>query len=336
MVSVLSKPLGRVIAAGVGVVLVAIVWFVLQVVAVGGPGRAVIVTVHPGDSMATIASEMHAKGVINSPLAFRIDTLLFGAPVVRVGSYEIAQNSSFAKVKAIFGAPPNVNVVSVTPGLTLHEVALQIASDMGNSFANSFVQDANQLASASPYRPNHSLEGLLGIGSYIISPTDTPRSLVERMSAAFDKEAASVGLSPSTTLNGLNAYQLVIAASIVEKEGYYPVNMPQVARVIFNRLQIGQKLQMDSTVLYYLGQDGGKVTSAMLQLHTAYNTYWASGLTPTPICAVSTTALSAVLHAPPGSWLYFVLINKDGTMKFSTTYKEQLAAEQEAASRGLG
>ncbi len=156
------------------------------------------------------------------------------------------------------------------------------------------------------------------------------------MEKRFVTQAASVGLTPSTTLNGLNAYQLVIAASIVEKEGYYPVNMPKVARVIYNRLKRGGPLQMDATVLYYLGKDGGTVTPTMLQTQEPYNTYLNTGLTPTPICAVSTIAMRATLHPPAGSWLYFTLINQDGTMAFSTTFAQQLREEKLAQQNGIG
>ena len=336
MLSVLTRPLGRAIAGGVLVVLVAMIWFLLQVFPVGGTGREVIVTVHAGDSLSTIANEMHAQGVIGSPLAFRIDMMIFGALVPHKGSYRIAQNSSFASVKAIFGAAPNVQVVTVTPGLTLHEVALQIASEVSNAFANSFVLDATHAAKLSSYQPNDSLEGLIGVGNYVIKPGEKPGSLLGRMTSAFDVQAASVGFSPASSVDGLNAYQLLIAASIVEKEGYYAFNMPQVARVIFNRLRIGQPLQMDSTVLYSLGLDGGKVTPKMLLLHNPYNTYWIGGLTPTPICTVSTTALKSVLHAPPGPWLYFVLMDQSGRMAFANTFAEQLANEQKAAQGGLG
>ncbi len=337
MPSFLTRPLGRVLAAGAVLMLVGAAWFALQVDPIfSSAGKEVIVTVHPGDSIATIASAMQAKGIIASPLAFRIDALVFGAPVVHPGSYEIAQGSSFGHVKSILGSPPNVVVIDVAPGLTLHEVAVSVANNMGNAWADSFARAATSTVTQSPFARGPSLEGLIGVGQYIVTPGTTPSMLAKRMVDGFVREAASVGLTPTTTLNGLNAYQLVIATSIVEKEGYYPKNMPRVARVVFNRLKRGGGLQMDSTVLYYLGQDGGIVTHADLQLHTPYNTYLYPGLTPTPICAVSTIALSAVLHAPPGSWLYFTLIKKDGTMAFANTFAEQLANEKIAQSNGIG
>ncbi|HUX03340.1 MAG TPA: endolytic transglycosylase MltG [Acidimicrobiales bacterium] len=333
---ILPRPLRWALVTLAALVLIGVGWFVLQVHPLGSPGVKVIVVVHPGDSMSAIADEMAAKGVIASPLAFRIDTLLFSAPTIRPGSYEIAQGSSFAVVKSVFGAGPNVLTVQVTPGLTLHEVALLVANDRGSAFANTFVIDAQRAATVNPYQPNGSLEGLIGVGTYVVTPSETPATLVQHMENAFYKEATSVGLSPTTTVEGLNAYEIVTAASIVEKEGYYARNMPNVARVIFNRLARGGPLQMDATVLYYLGLDGGTVTHAMLETKTPYNTYLSPGLTPTPICSVSSTALRAVLHAPPGPWLYFTVIDKSGTEAFAVTFAQQLANEKIAASRGVG
>jgi UPF0755 protein len=336
MAFMLTRPLGRLIAGLVAVVVVGLGWFVLQVYPIGGSGREVIITVHSGDSIASIASELHTKGVISSAFAFRLDSLIFGAPIVVPGSYELRQGSSFAQVRSILGALPNVHVVVVNPGLTLHEVALNVAQDTNNAFGVEFLADAKAAAATNAYHPNGSLEGLIGPGQYLISPKESPAQLLEAMQRSFEREASRAGFSSTTTLNGLNAYQLLTAASIVEKEGYYAFNMPKVARVIFNRLSHGSALQMDATVLYYFQQDGGTVTHAMLQTPTPYNTYLNPGLTPTPICTVSLTALNAVLHAPEGPWLYFTVVDKKGTEAFSTTFAQQLANERLAASRGVG
>lgn len=336
MLALLTRPLGRIVAAAGLAVVIGLGWFVLQAEPIfSSSSRVVLVAVHSGDSIATIAARMHHEGVIASPLAFRLDALIFGTPLVRPGMYEIAQGSSFSHVRAIFGAPPNVPEVDVVPGLTLHEVALALERVVGPRFANTFAADANATSTPTPFAPSGSLEGLIGPGQYIITPATTPSQLLTRMVEAFSREAAAVGLSATTTRDGLNSYQLITGASIVEKEGYYAKNMPKVARVIYNRLASARPLQMDSTVLYYFNQDGGTVTPAMLRTVTPYNTYLNAGLTPTPICSVSSNAMRAMLNAPPGTWRYFVLVNKNGDMAFSTTFAEQLANERLAASRGL-
>jgi UPF0755 protein len=106
--------------------------------------------------------------------------------------------------------------------------------------------------------------------------------------------------------------------------------------VIYNRLAHGTSLQMDSTVLYSEHRDGGKVTSADLALNTPYNTYLHTGLTPTPICFPAKASLQAALAPTTGDWLYFVVVSKDGTEAFSSTYAGQQANERLAQSRGLG
>jgi UPF0755 protein len=336
MASMWTKPLGRVILGLIVLFLVVLTWFALQVDPVfAGRGREVIVSVKSGDSFATVAGELHEKGVIASPFALRLESLLLGTPVVRPGAYELRKGSSFATVRSILSHTPNVAVVDAIPGLTLHEVALNVANERGLSFGDRFVDAATNEEAPSPFAKGASLEGLIGARSYLITSSTTPQDLARLMVKDFAKEAAAVGLKPATTVNGLNAYQLVIAASIVQKEGYYPENMPKVARVIFNRLALGGPLQMDSTVLYYFGKDGGAVTPAMLQMPTPYNTYLNPGLTPTPICTVSKDALEAVLHAPKGPWLYFTLINKDGQMAFATTFAQQLKNESIGEKNGI-
>ncbi len=333
----LGKPLGRILLGLVATFVVVFGWFGLQVEPVfHGNGTMVIITVGHSESMSSVASTLHDGHIIASPLAFQIYADTVGAATVLAGKYELRTGSSFFSIHSVLSSLPNVPNVTVLAGQTLYEVEGNLANEAGPAYASQFMADATQSKTPSPFPSNGSLEGLIGTGTYFILPGESPATLAKKMVARFVKEASTVGLLPTTTLNGLNAYQLVIGASIVEKEGYYPVNMPRVARVIFNRLARGGPLQMDATVLYYLKQDGGTVTPAMLQTQEPYNTYLNVGLTPTPICAVSTIALRAMLHPPAGSWLYFTLINKDGTMAFSTTFAEQLHEEKIAQSRGIG
>src|SRR5579863_7513953 len=123
MGSMLGKPLGRIIAGFVVVFVIVLVWFLLQAYPLfHGKGKDVIVTVNNGESLSAIASELHTKGVIASPFAFRIDATVFGSFQVAPVSYQIAQSSSFSHVRSIFSASPNVVTIDVTAGLTLREI----------------------------------------------------------------------------------------------------------------------------------------------------------------------------------------------------------------------
>ena len=181
-----------------------------------------------------------------------------------------------------------------------------------------------------------SLEGLLAPGTYIVRPGETDHDLLVAMVDRFDAQAARIGLAAGAQVLGFTPYQVITIASIVEKEGVLIKNMGPVARVVYNRLDRSMPLQMDSTVLYALGRDGGPVTGADLKSASPYNTYLNKGLPPTPTCFPSEAALDAALHPPAGSWLYFVVVAQDGTEAFSDTYAGQQANEALATQRGLG
>ena len=331
----------RIVALVGGVVLVVILgfvlWYELESNALGPPGRQVIVTVKPGESTDSVIGALSDKGVIGSSLAFQISDFFHGTPTVLPGSYAMRQNLSFSEARTLLAAGPNIFPVEVRPGNTLSEVATEVSAIPGHT-ATSFERVASSGAVHSMFSPpgSNDLEGLFGVGQYLILPGESDQTIVQDMVTRFDHDAQGVGLSTAAAAAlGMTPYQVITVASITEKEGYYTFNMPKVARVIYNRLAQNSALQMDSTVLYALGQDGGPVTPQDLQIHSPYNTYLNKGLTPTPICMPSVTALKSALAPPPGAWLYFVLVQKNGVMAFSNTYAEQQANEQLARSRGL-
>jgi UPF0755 protein len=288
--------------------------------------------------VAAVASSLSAHHVIGSTLAFHLYDLVHGEPTVTAGTYEFHQNSTFSEVHLLLAGGPNVSAVTVYAGLTLREIAAQVGDLPGHS-ARAFQDLALSGTVSSTFSPagSHNLEGMLGSGTYIVLPRESDATLLQAMVSRFDRQATAAGLTTaSAAVFGLTPYQVITAASVVEKEGYYPKNMPDVARVIYNRLANGMPLQMDSTVLYALGQDGGKVTQQDLQLPSPYNSYLNAGLPPTPICTPSPTALAAAVHPPPGAWLFFVVVDKSGTEAFSDTFPEQLANEKLAQSRGVG
>ena len=319
------------------IVLAFVLWYELEAHALGPPGPQVVVTVHEGESSDAVVDALSQQHVIGSSLAFQVSEVFHGTPSVLPGSYALHQNLAFSEVRTLLAAGPNIYPVDVRPGFTFSEVAQEVDSVPGHAeggFAKAEASGAvhSTIAATDP----NNLEGMLGTGTYLVLPGESDTTILTDMVQRFDHDVAAAGLtSASASALGMTPYQVLIAASIVEKEGYIPVNMPDTARVIYNRLAQGTPLQMDSTVLYALGQDGGPVTSKDLQIQSPYNTYLNIGLTPTPICMPSMDALAAAVHPPAGAWLYFVLVNKNGTMAFSDTYAEQLANEQLAKSRGL-
>lgn len=239
-------------------------------------------------------------------------------------------------VLRVLVGPPSFPV-TVLVGTTVLELAQQVGDDVPQWTARQFLQAASSGRVRSPFEPKgvQDLDGLLAPGTYQVHPSETPEQLLRAMVRRFDHEARALGLTPSTHVRGLDAYQLITVASIVEKEGYVPENFGKVAEVIDNRLARGMPLQMDSTVLFALHQDGGPVTPADEEVRSPYNTYLHTGLTPTPICFPSPGALRAALHPTPGPWLYFELVSPSGREAFETTYAQHLRDIALAHARGL-
>jgi UPF0755 protein len=327
------------VAAPLIVVVAAVtLWYQLNEHALGPEGSQVVIIVRNGEPTSDIIDALSAKHVIASTLAFRLSDVLDGTPSIAPGGYALHENQAYGQIRQVLTGLPNIFPVTIEPGYMLSEVATRVGSVPGHD-ANAFAHTAASGVVHSIFSPvgSNDLEGMLGTGNYLIVPGESDTQILEAMVTRFDDQAVAAGLSRSSaSALGLTPYQVITTASIVEKEGYIAKNMPDVARVIYNRLAHGTPLQMDSTVLYAIGQDGGPVTPQDEQIQSPYNTYLNVGLTPTPICSPSPDALSAAVHPPAGAWLYFELVDKDGTEAFADTYAQQLANEQVAKSRGLG
>ncbi len=325
-----------VVLAGLSFVVGLFLWVRAEADPSGPLGHQVVVTVAAGADEGAVIDILADRGVVGSSLAWRVWSQFHHVPSVQAGTYAFNQNSSFSRVRNVLTAGPNVFFLTVLPGFTVHEVAERVGQVPGFS-EKAFEALATSGVVHSPWQPAGvtSLEGLLGTGNYRVVPGETQHDLLVDMVGRFDALADREGLTTGSARLGYTPYQVVTIASIVEKEGVIEKNLGPVARVIYNRLAAGMLLQMNSTVLYAEGRDGGTVTPTDLAKQTPYNTYLNPGLTPTPICFPSGPSLAAALDPPPGSWLYFVVVEADGTEAFADTYAEQQANEALAQQRGV-
>lgn len=155
---------------------------------------------------------------------------------------------------------------------------------------------------------------------------DTDRKvLISRMQQAMQREVARIWKDRASDLPLTDPQQLVILASVVEKETAVEAERPQVAQVFLNRLRIGMKLQADPTTIYALtngeGRLGRTLTHADMSIQSPYNTYVVTGLPPGPICSPGVASLEASAHPDKGDELYFVAAG-DGTHRFTASLQE--------------
>lgn len=304
----------------------------------GGSSRTTVTVVAtPGEGLSQFAGTLASNGVIGSSLVFKLWLRTQPSVVLEAGTYKFNVDSPFSAVLSALGKGPILDRLVIPDGLTLDQIAARVGKLPGHS-AKRFLQVATSGQVRSPFEPAsvNSLEGLLYPDTYSFDPSTSDATILTMMSDAFVTEAHKLGLTPQTRIDNLSAYQILTLASLVEKEAVYRGDGNKVARVIFNRLAQHMKLQLDSTVLYALGNKTSSLSLADLQTNSPYNTYLNYGLPPTPIAIPSESALLAAMNPASGNWLYYVVVQRDGQEAFSSTYAGQLANEQLAKSRGLG
>jgi UPF0755 protein len=164
-------------------------------------------------------------------------------------------------------------------------------------------------------------EGYLFPATYPVPGKATPESLLAVMAQTADKKFNGAPIAAGAQRNAMNVYQAVTVASIVQAEAASKADMGKVARVIFNRLERGMPLQMDSTLNYALNRTTLQTSSADTKLNSPYNSYQRMGLPPTPIDNPGEDAMRAAISPTPGDWLYFVTV-KPGDTRFTADFAE--------------
>ena len=329
-----------VLAALVFIISCGAIWYQIGAEPLGGPGPVRLVRVLPGWSVTRTATELQADKVISSALGFRLYLVLNGSIVVMPGAYTMHEGESYSAVASALAAGPPLKPLVVLPGSTIRTLAASVARFPGHS-ARRFIAAATSGRVRSTFEPPgvDTLEGLLYPDTYFVGEREKSTAILSAMLDRFDVVASSLHLAQLAARLGVTPYEAIIVASIVEKEALLPADKGKVARVIYNRLAAGMRLQMDSTVYYSLAAGGrgvNRLTLADLRYPSAYNTYLHAGLPPTPIASPDYSALEAALHPTPGPWMYFVTVSPTGREAFSVTYSQQLANERLARSRGLG
>ncbi len=140
----------------------------------------------------------------------------------------------------------------------------------------------------------------------------------------FKQHASAADLEQGAADLGQSSYDVLIVASLVQAEASRAQDMPKVASVIYNRLDAGMPLQLDSTLHYAVDSRGEVATSDDLRdLDSPYNTYQLTGLPPTPIDSPGDDAINAALHPADTGYLYFVTVNlRTGKTLFAETLAE--------------
>lgn len=312
----------------------------------GEPGEEVLVEIPEGTSTGGIGEVLAEAGVISDAGIWNWYTKLNDPGSIQAGSYVMRVNSSFDEAiddLAKNPLPPNSLMVTVPPGLTQAQIAARLA-DPENGVPGFTAENVTAAladpASRSTVIPAEqtSLEGTLYPETYtVLEEGATEAAVIRQMVDQFDQVATEVGLNERAAALGLTPYEVLIVASMVERESGTDADNAKVARVIYNRLANDEPLGIDATSCYEKNEIPCRLSEAELNDNTPYDTRTQVGLPPTPIASPGKAAIEAALAPADGPWLWYVLDAEkdDRSSYFTDNYDDFLAAKARCQEAGL-
>jgi UPF0755 protein len=289
--------------------------------------------VTPGASFAHVATELATQGVVAQPRAWILYARLKGlAPAVKAGEYEIQPGTTPRELLTkMVNGQVLLHSLTIVDGWRVQDLldALRRNPDVVSTLPE---QTAPSVRGATIMTklgaPGTDAEGQFLPETYRFIGGTTDIELLRQAHSALVREldAAWTDRAPDLPLRSAN--ELLIMASIVEKESGLPQELAKIAGLYLHRVELGMRLQADPTVIYGLGEQyDGDIHTVDLRTDGPYNTYTRAGLPPTPIALAGAAVIRATARPEKTGALYFVASTKgDGSHIFSATLEQHNAA----------
>lgn len=332
----------------------------------GAGERDVVFEVKGGDSTGAIAGRLAEDGIIASSKAFlaaaqdeaKVRSIQPGYYVMRT---KISGKAAVEKIVTPTSKVGNLQIkagtqlddltngTAVTPGvISLLSTAscatldgkktcvpveeLTKVAETGDLKALGVPEWAIPDASRAP-EPKRRLEGLIAPDVYDVKPGSTAEELWTKLITESSARLQSYGMPKIAEATGMTPYQVLVIGSLIQREAIR-ADFEKVSRVTYNRLAKAMKLEYDSTINYVLDRPAITTKPEDRAKAGPYNTYANTGLTPTPIAAVSKEAIAAAAKPVDGTWLFFVKCEKNGLSCFADTNDEHEANVKRARANG--
>jgi UPF0755 protein len=284
-------------------------------------GKDQVYVVKEGSSLKEVAADLEKTGLITNKTLFTLWTRVKGyGKDIRAGEYSL--NAAMPPVQVLEILRKGLVIlhpVTIPEGFTRDQIADALAAK-GLAERKRFLELTQDKALLQQYGiSGPSFEGYLFPDTYHFSRGTPASAILDAMVKRF-KQVASP-LMEKAQGPGMTFREVVILASIVEKETARPEERPLIASVFLNRLRLGMRLESDPTVIYGIENFDGDLKKKDLAEKTPYNTYVIHGLTPGPIANPGLESIKAVLDPARTDYLYFVSKN-DGSHHFSKTLAE--------------
>ncbi|KTC98139.1 endolytic transglycosylase MltG [Legionella erythra] len=282
--------------------------------------KPLILEIKPNSTAVAFVNHLHDLHLIGSKKMFLSFMTWQGySNRLKAGIYQITPGETAQQLlDKVISGEVLVQSFRIIEGTTLAQVTENLKKAPYLAFNE---EDIHAFSGSHP-----SPEGLFLADTYNYDAGDNAKALLKVANHDLLNYLNAAWKERSPGLPYDNAYQLLIAASILEKETALATERKLISGVIVNRLKKNMLLQMDPTVIYAFGKHfDGKLRHEHLSIDSPYNTYKNHGLPPTPIAMVGKESIDAAAHPKPSHYLYFVA-KGDGSHEFSETYGQQKKA----------
>lgn len=320
-------------------------------------GRPVKIHIDNGSTPQDVADLMAGKGLVWNGYLFRLQIRSSGkAPKFKAGDYIFKKGATPSEIiDALSEGLFADKVITIPEGFSLNDIANRIEAKTGRLSASRFIRLASD-STAYRYKflegiKGKSLEGYLFPDTYAVDDYTTEESLIRKMLGQFQVKTAGLDWSRTRDIgyrhfadlyrgqnvklrlkkNSIMRFtpkDIVIIASMIEREAKLPEEKPKVAAVIYNRLRNGWRLQIDATIIFAQGKHKKRLLFKDLWFESPYNTYRHRGLPPGPICSPGLDSIKAALHPATKPYFYYVADGTGGHV-FTVKKSDFLKAKRE-------
>jgi UPF0755 protein len=299
-----------------------LVWFLINVRPVSSQVSYVDFSVASGSNATQIGLNLASAGLVKNPTVFKIYVQFSGvSDSIQAGDYRLSPSLNLFQIVSQLAKNPLEVKVTIPEGLRREEIAAKFTKslDQNDSFVGEFLNDSQ------------GDEGYLFPDTYLVANNATPGAVIAKMKANFDSKVDSLVSQNSN----LTKPQLIILASLIERETKTGDERPIVAGILINRLNAGWPLQIDATVQYAVAGNRCKfsvlncswwepLASADLAINSPYNTYENTGLPPSPIANPGLSAIKAA-YDPAATDYFYYLHDPSGQIHYAKALEEQNA-----------
>ena len=289
--------------------------------------QEVEISIDRGATAKKVATILHDNDLIKSKSLFLLSIKIVGkSNTIKAGKFKVRKNLNTFELIDIITGKNSINI-TIPEGLTIEQIALLLEQQGIISSKEQFIESVNNVKIPFEVPKNRAtLEGYLFPDTYNFVRNMVNSEILNIMLNRFKQKIDSLQIDFEKIKLSLD--EIVIIASLVEKEAKVDDERPLIATVLLNRLKKKMKLNCDATVRYALKKYDAPLTKDDLLIHSPYNTYLYYGLPPSPICNPGLKSISAVINPPEADYLYYVS-KGNGTHYFSKTLKEHNQAVKE-------